>query len=649
MTTPFRYKAFISYSWADRREGERLLHAIEHFSTPRALVGKETPLGPAPRRLAPIFKDREEETAGANLREAVETALDNSEFLIVICSPNSVKSKWVPKEVAYFRARRDPAKILPYIVAGEPYASTVSGREAEECFPVTLRFQSDISGAVGDEPLEMPLAADARREGDGVRQATLKIIAAMLGVGLDALLRRVQQRRMRRLQAALAGASAIAIAMAGLAFFAVQQRNEARLQRNIATEQRALAEKERDTATSALDFLVSIFEIANPTTENPKNITALTILRRGADKIETDLQSEPEVQAKLYGALGGVYQNLGDFDAAEELLNSAIGATSSPPADRIRAELQLAWIALKRRKLAEANAALDAIAAEAAGAESTGLIGAATAREFRTRIAGQKALAAYLGGDINKAIDFYTAAMAELDPASEVGAAERAELSSNRGMLLVAANRIEEGLADLEDSRAAFLKRYGPNHLLTAKATHNIAYAEFQERNYESASATMNRALRVYERVLDANHPDLANALKFYGTILMAAGRPHDAVAPLSKAVDGFAAAFGAQHYEVGYSLVYLAEAHANAREPEAARAAIARAGEVYRANFEPGSFDDGDLTVYRAIVAASAGDRKTADTFCARGLAILEKNLGDADPYLGDMRSKCARALQSQ
>ena len=647
MTPPFKYKAFISYSWVDRREGERLLHAIEHFSTPKPLVGTETPAGPVPRRLAPLFKDREEEPAGANLRHAVEHALDNSEFLIVLCSPNSVKSQWVPKEIAYFRARRDPAKVLPYIIAGEPGASSSPERKAEECFPVTLRFQSDVNGAVTDEPLEMPLAADARAEGDGRKLATQKIVAAMLGVGLDALVRRVQQRKTRRLQAALAGASMVAVAMTGLAIFAVKQRDEARLQRNIATEQRAIAENERDTATSALNFLVSIFQIANPATENPKEITALTILDRGAKKIGDDLKSQPDVQVKLYGALAGVYQNLGDFDVSEKLLKEALTVKSTAEADRLRAQLQRSFIALKRRKLEDAGKQLSKIAAAVSEGEKSRAFKPSEISEFRSRIDSQKALAAYLGGNIASAIDLYSGAMNEVDQSTDDGKLQIAELSTNRGMLLVAANKIDEGLEDLGRARAAFISRYGADHLMTAKATHNIAYAEFQEKDYTGAIVTMKRALEIYKKVLDPNHPDLANALKLYGTILMAAGRPKEATAPLREAANGFAAAFGAKHYDVGYSLVYLAEAYAQSGEPSKARRAISKATEVYKANFEPGGFDDGDLMVYRAIVAGSEGDRDSAAKLCARGLSILTANLAEDDPYLVEMQGKCARATK--
>ena len=85
--------------------------------------------GPVPARLHPLFKDREEEAAGASIGAAVEAALANSEFLIVICSPRSAQSQWVDHEVAWFKTHRDPAKVLALIVDGEP-----GGGEAE-CFP----------------------------------------------------------------------------------------------------------------------------------------------------------------------------------------------------------------------------------------------------------------------------------------------------------------------------------------------------------------------------------------------------------------------------------------------------------------------------------------------------------------------------------
>ncbi len=596
-------------------------------------------------RLSPIFKDREEEPAGGSLRALIETALDQSEFLVVICSPNSARSRWVNKEIAYFRKRRDPNNILPYIIAGEPQASLIAGREAEECFAPALMFESSIDGEPSEAAIEAPLAADARPAGDGPRAAMLKIAAAMLGVGLDALVRRDAQRRARRLRIALGAVSSVAVSMIALAGYALVQRNVADSQRAIAEIERANAERQRDTANAALDYLVSIYKLANPATENPKTITALTILERGAKQIETDLRSQPETQAKLYEALGGVYQNLGDIDEAERLLTRAAAVPSASAADRLASETQLATIDLKRRRLDAARARLDRIDKEISVAAAAGAISLEKSRDFRMRIAENRALFAYLSGKPDDAARLYSEALQFVDPNRPDSVIAAARIATNRGLMLVAQNDFAAGAADLNRAGSVFRTIYGDGHLLTAKAMQNIAYADFQAKKFESSIATMKKALDVYETVLEPEHPDLANARKFYGTILIEAQRLDLAVPALEAAAAGFEAAYGPAYYDLGYTLVYLAVAYADTGRAGDAAATIDRAAAIYAKNFEPGGFDFGDLDVYRGIVLAKAGKREEATRHCAEGLRILKANLGPDDPYLGEMSGKCPAA----
>lgn len=223
--TDFRYKAFISYSWADAAWGKWLHRAIETYRTPAALIGKDGTHGPVPARLHPVFKDREEEAAGHSISSSVEAALASSEFLIVICSPNSAKSQWVDHEIAWFKTHRDPTRILALIVDGEP------GNEAAECFPRALTHAVDADLTITASKLDAPLAADARSSGDGKRGARLKLAAAMLGVGLDELVRRDDRRRALRVRIVVGASLALALAMTALAITAVRARNEAEFQR----------------------------------------------------------------------------------------------------------------------------------------------------------------------------------------------------------------------------------------------------------------------------------------------------------------------------------------------------------------------------------------------------------------------------------
>src|SRR5439155_11047789 len=120
--------------------------------------------------------------------------------------------------------------VLAAIAAGEPFASEMPGREAEECFPPALRQKYDRRGRPTGKRAE-PLAADFRVDGEARRTGFLKLVAGMLGVGLDELVQRETARRHRRL-AWLAAASVAGMAVTStLSVVAIQSRNAARDQR----------------------------------------------------------------------------------------------------------------------------------------------------------------------------------------------------------------------------------------------------------------------------------------------------------------------------------------------------------------------------------------------------------------------------------
>lgn len=214
-----RYKAFISYSHRDAGVARWLHHALETYAIPSVLVGRETAYGPVPRRLSPIFKDREELAAADSLGAAVDAALKASDALIVLCSPDGARSPWVDQEVHRYKQIHGEGRVFAALVGGEP----------EDSFPPALRVRYR-DGAPTDEAAE-PIAADLRAEGDGRKLGKLKLVAGLTGVELDQLVRRDGQRRQRRL-AMVAAASLIGMATtSGLALYAVDQRDEARAQR----------------------------------------------------------------------------------------------------------------------------------------------------------------------------------------------------------------------------------------------------------------------------------------------------------------------------------------------------------------------------------------------------------------------------------
>jgi tetratricopeptide (TPR) repeat protein len=225
-----KYWAFLSYSHHDKAVAKRLQRQLETYRLPRRLVGRETSEGPVPARVLPVFRDRDELHAGADLKSSVQDALSRSRWLIVVCTPDAARSPWVNREIIEFKRLRGERHVLALIVRGEPFASDMPGREAEECFPPALRRALTPEGVAEGEPLE-PIAADMRKHGDGPQRAMLKLLAGMVGVSFDDLVRRDLQRRMRWMSA-LVGASVLGVMVfALLAVMAVRARNEAQLQR----------------------------------------------------------------------------------------------------------------------------------------------------------------------------------------------------------------------------------------------------------------------------------------------------------------------------------------------------------------------------------------------------------------------------------
>lgn len=214
-----QYRAFLSYSHVDRKWARWLHRKLEAYRLPGNFDSADG--NALPRRLSPIFRDRDELPSAASLSDAVTHALRESEWLIIICSPDAAASRWVNEEIRTFRRFGRSDRILCFMVGGEPFSG-----DKNECFPKALTEPDTTNGARVE-----PIAADARPQGDGRTNALLKIIAGMLGVGLDALKQRAQSQRHQRLIVATAASLLIAALTITLAVTATIARNEADMRR----------------------------------------------------------------------------------------------------------------------------------------------------------------------------------------------------------------------------------------------------------------------------------------------------------------------------------------------------------------------------------------------------------------------------------
>jgi tetratricopeptide (TPR) repeat protein len=290
-----QYKAFISYSHQDRDWSAWLQRALEAYRVPRRLVGTKGEFGEVPRRLTPVFRDREDLSSASDLTAKVKDSLESAESLVVICSPAAAQSNWVNEEIDYFKSLGRESRIFALIVDGDPQPSDPE----QQCFPSALIRNQD--GSVRE-----PLAADARKWADGKLLAKLKIIAGILGIRLDELRRRNMQRRRRNLAIGAVSTLVMLVLTGTLLFTTISSQKEARMQRSNTEELLSymLGNLKR------LEPIVGLEVLSQEDEQVKKYLASL-----GFDGMKSDQLIE---QGMAWREQGQSAQNRGQFDEAME-------------------------------------------------------------------------------------------------------------------------------------------------------------------------------------------------------------------------------------------------------------------------------------------------------------------------------------------
>ena len=191
-----KYDAFISYRHLsfDKAVAVRLQELLEHYKPPKNLI-----CGNA-NRIKRVFRDESELPTSGDLNEELNSALENSNYLIVLCSPELKESGPCMQEISYFKELHGGStkRILPLLIAGTP----------AESFPYQLLsesvYETDENGVVSVsvvdvEPLACNIIADNEKKSlKKLNAEFLRIAAPILGCDYDDLYGRHKKRRVKR-------------------------------------------------------------------------------------------------------------------------------------------------------------------------------------------------------------------------------------------------------------------------------------------------------------------------------------------------------------------------------------------------------------------------------------------------------------------
>lgn len=205
----YTYYAFVSYRSSDEKWAKWLQEKIEGYRLPTTIQHENSDLPKS--RLRPCFRYHTDIQPN-ELKTELRNKLEQSKYLLVICSPRSAQSPWVGAEIDTFveLGRRD--RIIPVIVEGTPY----SGDPKTECYNPSLLKHFPHSDNIHED--REILGVNIHEEGSGSaymkrERAVMQIVSRMLNVSFDRIWQRQKRRIIRRTVYATLGAVLVLAAL----------------------------------------------------------------------------------------------------------------------------------------------------------------------------------------------------------------------------------------------------------------------------------------------------------------------------------------------------------------------------------------------------------------------------------------------------
>lgn len=352
----------------------------------------------------------------------------------------------------------------------------------------------------------------------------------------------------------------------------------------------ALAEKKR--AEQVKTFIAGIFQDANLDEGQGKSLTALELLKRANERIDSTLDAGPPTRLELMNLVGSSLMSLGDMESAEAAANRGVAEAgrnlSGDHPLALRARLLRSWVLLYRGETKEMRKELDAVfpvlqrssglsvedmvfawrlqcgllldegkaeEAQAAGRETLRLADSGLDAHHKEKLMALLELAfAYSQGK----------RAPQLQQVETSSRAYRLAIEAHRtnplhpnvmkaraayGGALGAQGKLEEGIQHLVQARRDAAQLFGESSITVAVYSQNLVDLQLRAGLVKEALDSSERAFQIYEQSSDRNSYTSMSVEKMRGLALSAARQMHDALPVLSRAVESSTRVLGRSHH----------------------------------------------------------------------------------------------------
>ena len=460
----------------------------------------------------------------------------------------------------------------------------------------------------------------------------------------------------------------VSIAVAVLVVVAVSSAFLVDQQRDLASEARIRAEVEAETAKQTTGFMVSLFNMTDPSEARGNSITAREVMDKGAARIDEELTEQPAIQATLMETIGAVYTSLGLYDQAVPLLRSALDRRRAlyggkhvdvaRSMDRLcevlklKAEyepaLHMCREALTLRRELLGNEHADTALSAYELADLLGRTGEFAKAEplFREALTLRRKLFAARSPEVARSLEGLALNLYDQGHFKDSEALLREAVAMRRGLydgphpqLAEALNNLgfvideigKDGEAEQLYREALEMKRVllGKDHPEIAIGLNNIAVALYEQRKYDAAEVYYRSALEMQRKLLPADHPDVAMTLNNLAFVTHDKGDLKTAIELSQASLEMYRRTGGAEHPSVARGMHNLALWTIESGDLVSAKRLLRTTLELRKKILGPEHADVADTMTLLAGVLVETQGYDEARSLAADARALYLKSLG--------------------
>jgi eukaryotic-like serine/threonine-protein kinase len=325
-------------------------------------------------------------------------------------------------------------------------------------------------------------------------------------------------------------------------------------------------------------FMMNLFQGGDESVGPGDSMRVVTLLDRGVQEAQS-LNSDPKVQAELYQTLGTIYEQLGKFDQANSLLQSAL--------DRRKA-----LFGPDSTEVAESLVALGQLRSDQAQYdEAEQLIRQALDIDKRRLPATHPRIgkAMYALGEVLVNEGKYDQGIQVLNEAVRIQSAPGGVTADLAETLTELANaQFYAGHLDISNGlnlRVVAMDRqlYGERHPNVAEDLINLGAIQSEWGHYPETERYYRQALDIIQNFYGKDHPETASVMTLLGRSLNSQGRFDEAADMLQQALGIQERVYGPVHPRVASALGELGKVAMQQGKLDEAEADFLRQADIYR------------------------------------------------------------------